>query len=229
MSSSPRVIAIDGPAGSGKSTMARLLAAHIGWRFMETGAIYRALGVFCRARGVDPSERAHVIALIDDFDLDIQIDPSDGHSRVLVRGQDLTARCYTPEAAQDASRIASDGEVRARLVDFQRQAAYRADGVVMEGRDIGTVIVPEAPLKVFLTATPEERARRRHRDLVTTGHEIPFEQVLAEVIERDRRDEGRAAAPLKPAEDAVHLITDGMDVPAVLDWLAQLAGDRALL
>jgi CMP/dCMP kinase len=229
MSPNPRVIAIDGPAGSGKSTMARLLAAHIGWRFMETGAIYRALGVFCRERGVDPSERAAVVALIEDFDIDIQVDPADGRSHVHVRGQDMTGRCYTPEAAQDASRIASDGEVRARLVDFQRSAAYRADGVVMEGRDIGTVIVPEAPLKVFLTATPEERARRRHRDLVGADHEIPFEQVLAEVIERDRRDEGRAAAPLKPAEDAVHLVTDGMDIPTVLEHISRLASERDLI
>jgi len=224
----PRVIALDGPAGSGKSTIARRLAREIGWTFFETGAIYRALAVIAAERGVALDDAAGLEALIDDFDLSFRTAP-DGSNRVRVGERDLTERCYAPEVSRGASQVSAWPGVRQRLVRFQREAALASSGLIMEGRDIGTVIVPEAPLKVFLTATPEARAQRRLLQLREAGRELPFDQVLAEVRERDERDTKRAAAPLRQADDAVLLDTTELSFEQVIAALVQLARDRALL
>lgn len=223
----PRVIALDGPAGSGKSTIARRLARDLGWTFFETGAIYRALAVVATERGVALDDALGLEALIDDLDLSFQT-ASDGSNRVRVGDRDLTERCYAPEVSRAASQVSAWPGVRQRLVRLQRDAALASTGLVMEGRDIGTVIVPEAPLKVFLTATPEARAQRRLLQLREAGRELPFDQVLLEVQERDRRDTERAAAPLRQADDAVLLDTTALSFEQVIGALVDLARARAL-
>ena len=186
-------VAIDGPAASGKGTIGRALAAHFGFRYLDTGLLYRAVGARVMA-GADPVEAA----------------------RALVAG-DLDAEgLRRNDVAEAASRAAANEEVRAALVDFQRAFATRAGGAVLDGRDIGTVICPEAQVKLFVTASPEVRAERRYLELVETGHEVSREAVLAEVKTRDARDSTRVAAPLKPARDAVVLDTSTLSVDAAL-------------
>jgi cytidylate kinase len=185
------------------------------------------LALLATERGVALDDEAALEALIDDFELSFR-PQADGSNRVWLGGRDVTGSCYAPEISQASSRVSAWPAVRRRLVRFQRDAALCSAGLVMEGRDIGTVIVPDAPLKVFITATPEERARRRLDQLEQAGRALPFEQVLAEVIERDERDTKRAAAPLRQADDAVGLDTTGMTLEQVIDTLVALATERGL-
>ncbi|TYB80584.1 (d)CMP kinase [Maritimibacter fusiformis] len=197
-------VAIDGPAASGKGTIGRALAAHFGFRYLDTGLLYRAVGAKVMA-GADPVEAA----------------------RALV-AEDLEAEgLRRPEVAQAASRAAAIPEVRAALVDFQRAFATRAGGAVLDGRDIGTVICPEAQVKLFVTATPEVRAERRYLELVATGHEVSRDEVLEDVKARDARDSARAAAPLKPAEDAVRLDTSELSIDAALAAAVAIVEERS--
>ncbi|BAQ68231.1 cytidylate kinase [Rhodovulum sulfidophilum] len=186
-------VAIDGPAAAGKGTISRAVAAHFGFAHLDTGLLYRAVGARM-LDGLDPVEAARTL------------EPS-----VLERG-DLRA----PEVAQAASKVAAIPEVRAALVDFQRAFAARAGGAVLDGRDIGTVICPEAPAKLFVTASDEVRAERRFLELRQKGVETSFEEVLAEMRERDARDSARATAPLRPAEDAVILDTSRLSIEAAV-------------
>jgi cytidylate kinase len=182
-------IAIDGPAASGKGTISKALAAHFGLGYLDTGLLYRAVG-HRMLQGEDPVEAARRLAA-DDLDIDG------------LRG---------PEAAQAASRVAAIPEVREALVDFQRAFAAREGGAVLDGRDIGTVICPEAPVKIFVTADAETRAERRFRDLVAAGHRLTLDEVLADIRARDARDAGRADAPMRAAADAVALDTTRLSV-----------------
>lgn len=186
-------VAIDGPAASGKGTIGRALAAHFGFRYLDTGLLYRAVGAKVMA-GADPVEAARAL-VADDLE-------AEGLRR--------------NDVAEAASRAAAIPDVRAALVDFQRAFATRAGGAVLDGRDIGTVICPEAQVKLFVTASPEVRAERRYLELVDTGHEVRRDEVLADVKARDARDSDRAAAPLKPAEDAVCLDTSELSIEAAL-------------
>ncbi|MBL3550861.1 (d)CMP kinase [Rhodovulum sulfidophilum] len=186
-------VAIDGPAAAGKGTISRAVAAHFGFAHLDTGLLYRAVGARM-LDGLDPVEAARTL------------EPS-----VLERG-DLRA----PEVAQAASKVAAIPDVRAALVDFQRAFAARAGGAVLDGRDIGTVICPEAPAKLFVTASDEVRAERRFLELRQKGVETSFEEVLAEMRERDARDSARATAPLRPAEDAVILDTSRLSIEAAV-------------
>lgn len=194
-SSRPFVVAIDGPAAAGKGTLAERLAAHLGLPYLDTGLLYRTIGKLMDERGYD----------LDNAELAGQfaeaLDPEDlGRS-------DLRGR----EAGELASRVAVHPQVRSALVDFQRKFAATPPGAVLDGRDIGTVICPEAQVKIFVTASPEVRARRRTEELVAKGRDVDYARILEEVKERDARDSTRATAPLKPAEDAVLLDTSGLD------------------
>ena len=197
-------VAIDGPAASGKGTISRAVAERFGFAHLDTGLLYRAVGARV-LEGVAPEEAARALV------------PADLESDAL----------RTPEVAQAASRVAAVSEVRAALVDFQRSFAARAGGAVLDGRDIGTVICPGAQVKLFVTASPEVRARRRCAELQGKGHDVTYETVLADVQARDARDMGRADAPLKPADDAVEIDTTEMAIAdAVAAAVALIAAKR---
>ncbi|MCL2748233.1 MAG: (d)CMP kinase [Oscillospiraceae bacterium] len=199
-------IAIDGPSGAGKSTLSRRLAETLGFLYVDTGALYRALGLYALRRGVSPSDPRGVQELLPGVGVSLAHGP--GGQRVFVNGEDVTDAIRAHDVSGAASDISALPAVRAYLLDTQRAFA-RAQSVVMDGRDIGTVVLPDADLKIFLTATPEDRARRRHRELLDKGACIDYETVLRDLKVRDRNDEMRAAAPLRPAPDAVVLDTTG--------------------
>ncbi|TPW17973.1 MAG: cytidylate kinase [bacterium] len=200
----PRVrVAIDGPAGVGKTTSARALAARLGYLYLDTGAMYRALAL-AAARGrisVDDVAGSEDLAQVTAVTL---TPDAEGGVRVLLDGLDVTASIRTPEVSDGASRISVHRGVRERMVSLQ-QAMAAGGGVVMEGRDIGTRVMPDAEVKIYLTALPEERARRRHREMIVRGESVPFEAVLEQIRERDARDTEREVDPLRPAPDAIQI------------------------
>ena len=210
-------IAIDGPAGAGKSTLARQVAAALGYLYVDTGAIYRTLGLAALRRGVDPQDGAAVVALLEDCTIDLR-HGGDGMQRMYLNGEDVSQAIRLPEVSRYASGVSAIPEVRAHLMDMQRDLARRND-VVMDGRDIGTVVLPAADVKVFLTASPEERARRRWEELQQRGTPEAYEEVLKDLVERDAKDSGRAAAPLRRAEDAVEVDTTGCSLEESLERL----------
>jgi cytidylate kinase len=215
------VVTIDGPAGAGKSTVARGLAARLGWRFLDTGAMYRAVAWGALRRGVDLADAAALAGLADASRVELI------GSEVRLDGEDVTAAIRTPEVARASSRVASVGAVRERLVGWQR--AFAESGpTVSEGRDQGTVVFPDAGCKVFLTASPEARAVRRHAELVARGEAVELAQVLRDQGERDERDSRRAVGPLRPAADALIVDTTGMAVEEVIALIAARAGTSPL-
>ncbi len=218
------VVAIDGPAGAGKSTVSRRVAHRLGYTLVDTGALYRALALRANEEGIDWSDGAGLGAPASRIDLSL-VAGTDGEPRVLVDGRDRSADIRTPSISQGASIVSAHPEVRDALLALQRRLG--ADGgVVLEGRDIGTVVFPDAELKVFLTATAEERARRRQRELEARGTAAPFEQVLAEIRERDHRDSTRPVAPLKSAGDAVSVDSTGLSFDQVVGRIFELARER---
>lgn len=217
------IVAIDGPAGSGKSTVAKFVAARLGYTYIDTGAMYRAVAVMAMRAGVSLEEPEKIVELANE--LEIEFVQLDSKQRILVDGQDLTEVIRTPEATKLSSPVSAIPGVRHRLVEIQREMGAQG-GVVMEGRDIGTYVFPNAELKVFLTASPEERARRRCKDLHYAGIEADQETVARDIRERDERDSTRAMAPLKQAEDAVCLNTDGMSIDEVVDAVLELHNRR---
>lgn len=216
MTIAPRqpIVAIDGPAGSGKSTIARLVARRAGLPFISSGAMYRAVALLAMRRGVSAADREQLIRLAEQLPIDFVTTP-DGEVRTCLDGEDVTEALQQPAVAQVASAIATIPEVRAALVAKQ-QAYGRQAGVVMEGRDIQTVVFPDADVKIFLTASAEERARRRWKELVAKGDAATYATVLNEVRERDQRDETRTASPLRAAPDAIGLDTDGLTIEQVV-------------
>jgi cytidylate kinase len=211
------VVAIDGPAGAGKSTAARLLAARLGYDLLDTGAIYRVMALVARQRGIAWDDGPAVAALASGLDLAFRLDGD--VNRVLAAGGDVTAAIRTPEMSDGASRVSALPEVRAVLLGIQRALGARG-GVVAEGRDIGTVVFPDAGAKFFLTASEEERARRRVAELVGRGQPADFAQTLAEMRARDTRDSTRAVSPLRPADDAVHVDSTGLTIDEVVNRMA---------
>lgn len=220
----PLVIAIDGPAGAGKSTVSRRLAEALGYRYIDTGAMYRVIGVLAAERGIDLADSAQLAALCDGTRIEFIED--DGGVRTCADGRDLSAAIRTVAAAQLASKVSAVPVVRERLVAQQR-ALGAAGAVVMEGRDIGTVVFPEAPVKVFLDASAAERARRRARDLHGEATAADIARMEQEIAERDVRDRTRAHSPLRPAPDAVVVDTTGKSIEEVVASLRALIGKRS--
>jgi cytidylate kinase len=199
-------VAIDGPVGAGKSTIARAAAKALGYTYVDTGALYRALGLFATQNNAKPSDTAQVEPLLDRVRLELR--HIDGVQRVLLNGRDVSEEIRAPEISMAASDISALPQVRAFLLDLQRDMA-RTHNVVMDGRDIGTVILPHAQVKIFLTASAESRAKRRFKEYVAKGENVRYNEVLEDLMRRDQNDAGRKAAPLRKAEDAILLDTTG--------------------
>ena len=201
-------VAIDGPSGAGKSTLAKRLAKEMGFVYVDTGAMYRSIGLYALRAGKDPKDAAAVEALLPRITLTLAI--VDGAQHIYLNGEDVSTAIRAEEVGMAASAVSGHPVVRAFLLQQQRDLAA-ARNVLMDGRDIGTVVLPNATVKVFLTAAPEARARRRYKELVEKGQTPQFETVLADIQQRDYQDSHRAAAPLKQAEDAVLLDTSELD------------------
>ena len=215
-SKSVPVLTIDGPSGSGKGTISRLVAARLGWHYLDSGALYRAVGVAAGWADVDLADPAALVRCTFDTRIDFLEDPVSRELRILVNGVDATDELRTETAGAAASAIAAIPEVRSALKDRQR-AFRQAPGLVADGRDMGTVIFPDAPFKVFLTASAEERAERRYKQLKDKGVSVNLDGLLREILARDARDASRAVAPLRPAEEAVRIDTTGLGIDDVVE------------
>ncbi len=220
--SRPPVIAIDGPAGAGKSTAARLLAERLGYVLIDTGALYRAVALVAKERDVDWSDGPALGEVARSLRLECGRTRAGGRPPLYVDGEDRSIDIRREDISQGASRVSAFPEVRAALLDVQRRMG-ESGGIVMEGRDIGTVVFPDAEVKVFLTASVEARAQRRFDELVARGVQPDLSAVRDEILERDARDSGRAVAPLRQAPDAVRLDTSGLPLAAVVDRLVEIA------
>ena len=222
-----RSIAIDGPAGAGKSTLARALARELGYLYVDTGAIYRTVALRAREAGADPSDPEQVAPLLEDLNLRMDYG-GDGVQRMYLSGRDVTETIRENKISALASQVAALPAVREFLLDFQRKQAREHD-VVMDGRDIGTVVLPQAGVKIFLTAAPEARARRRTAELLQRGQDADFDEILREIRQRDEQDENRPVAPLRQAEDAALLDTTNLDLKGSLEALLTLVRERLSL
>jgi cytidylate kinase len=220
VSGRPFIVAIDGPAGAGKSTAARVTAARLGFALVDTGAIYRAVALAATRGGIALDDDARLGELLPALEIHFAPPRAPGEAqRVLLGAEDVSAAIRTPPMSLGASKVSGRGVVRAGLLDLQRRLALAPEnrGAVLEGRDIGTVVFPDADAKIFLTASVEVRARRRHAELAAKGDPSTIEEVLADQVKRDRDDSSRALAPLRPAPDAVILDTSGIALEEVAD------------
>lgn len=217
-------IAIDGPSGAGKSTISRKAAEIFGFIYVDTGAIYRTIGLASKIRGISLDDKAAVMEMLTKLNIELKYNES-GEQHMYLDGKDVSRDIRLPEVSMLASKVSAIPEVRTFLVDMQRDMAKKYD-VIMDGRDIGTVILPDADLKIFLTADVNDRAQRRYEELRAKGMEKPFDEVLAEMKQRDEQDTLRAAAPLKAAEDAVMLDTSGNTLEQSIAEVCRLIADR---
>ncbi len=220
-------IAIDGPAGAGKSTIARALAKELGYYYVDTGAIYRTVAYFLDLLGVSPKDVDGVERYIDELTVEIQYD-EEGKQHMLMNGMDVTDEIRTQEISQKASLVAAHAVVRQMLLEMQRDVAKKHN-VIMDGRDIGTVVLPKANVKIFLTASAEVRAKRRCDELVDKGQKAQYEQVLKEIQQRDYQDTHRAIAPLKMARDSVKLDTSELDIAGVVAAMKKIVEEKISL
>ena len=217
-------IAIDGPAGAGKSTIAKRLAKELGYYYVDTGAIYRTVAYFMDLLDISPKDVDGVSRYIDELTVEIEYD-EDGQQHMIMNGMDVTGDIRTPDISQKASLISAHAVVRDMLLDMQRDVAKKHN-VIMDGRDIGTVVLPRANVKIFLTASAEVRAQRRHLELQAKGSKDSFEKVLAEIKQRDHQDSTRAIAPLKQAKDAVLVDTSALDIDGVVAAIRQIVAEK---
>ena len=217
-------LAIDGPAGAGKSTIAKRVAKELSFVYVDTGAMYRAMGIYFSDLGIAPEEQEKIEAACKDVKISISYE--NGEQQVYLNGVNVTGRLRTEEAGKMASATSAYLEVRKKLVELQQEMAENTD-LVMDGRDIGTVVLPDATVKIFLTASPEARATRRWKEYQAKGIDTPYEEVLADVKQRDYQDTHRAAAPLKQAEDAVLLDTSELDFEQSLAAMKKIIAERA--
>ena len=217
-------IAIDGPAGAGKSTIARRLAKELGYYYVDTGAIYRTVAYFLDLLGISPKDVDGVERYLDELTIHIEYD-EEGKQHMLMNGMDVTDDIRTQDISQKASLVSAHAIVRDMLLDMQRDVA-RKHNVIMDGRDIGTVVLPKATVKIFLTASAEVRAQRRLDEMVAKGQKANFAQVLKDIQQRDYQDSHRAVAPLKQAKDAVLLDTSDLDIEGVVVAMKKIVGEK---
>lgn len=216
-------IAIDGPAGAGKSTVARRLAEKTGYIYVDTGALYRTVALSISQNGINPSDVSAVVAHIGKISVDIKY--IDGEQRVILNGEDVSELIRTPEVSMTASITSAIPEVRTFLLGLQRKLAEEHN-VVMDGRDIATVVLPDAKVKIFLTASPEIRARRRYDELVLKGQSVEFSDVLSDIIKRDAQDMNRAVAPLKPSAESVIVDTSDLDLEGAVNAMQKVVEEK---
>ncbi len=213
-------IAIDGPSGAGKSTAAKGAAKELGFIYVDTGAMYRAVGVAALQRNIAPDNAAAVAAMLPEIEISLRFE--EGEQRVYLNGEDVSKTIRLPEASMAASNVSAVPAVRAFLFDLQKSLAAK-NNCIMDGRDIGTVVLPDAQLKIFLTASAEERANRRYKELIERGTPVEYDTLLAEIKQRDYNDSHRAIAPLKPAPDAVLLDSSDLDLAQVIEKITAMA------
>ena len=217
-------IAIDGPAGSGKSTMAKRLAAELGYRYVDTGAIYRTVAYFFDLWGVSPKDIDGIRRYIDELNIAIEYD-DEGTQHMIMNGMDVTADIRTQDISQKASLVSAHAIVRDMLLDMQRDVAKKYN-VIMDGRDIGSVVLPKANVKIFLTASPEVRAKRRTDELIAKGQKADYNKVLQEIKQRDYQDTHREVAPLKMCRDSVKLDTSELDIEDVVAEMKRIIREK---
>ncbi len=216
-------IAIDGPAGAGKSTLARILAKELEYIYVDTGALYRAVGYYVIGKGVEPNDADNVVPLLDGLQVSLAF--ADGVQQVLLNGENISDKIRTPVVSMAASAVSAIPAVRAFLFDLQQNMA-KTHNVIMDGRDIGTVVLPWAPIKIFLSASPEARAQRRLKELLEKGENVTFDDVLRDMKQRDYNDSHRAVAPLKPAEDAVMVDTSDINLEQSVELLKSIVKEK---
>ena len=216
-------VAIDGPAGAGKSTLARKAAAKLGFIYVDTGALYRTVGLKFSKMGANTDLNCDIPSVLADTTVDIRF--VNGEQRVFLDGEDVSEEIRTPVASMMASAVSAKGEVRAFLLEMQRKLA-RENNVLMDGRDIGTVVLPNATVKIFLTASAEERARRRYDELINKGMTVTFKEVYDDMVQRDYNDSHREIAPLKQADDAVLADTTGLEPQESLELILNIVKER---
>ena len=217
-------IAIDGPAGAGKSTIAKKLAAELGYHYVDTGAIYRTVAYFMDLLGVSPKDVDGVERYIDELTIEIEYD-EEGKQHMIMNGMDVSDDIRTQDIAQKASLVSAHAVVREVLLDMQRDMAKAYD-VIMDGRDIGTVVLPKASVKIFLTATPEVRAQRRCDELIAKGQKAKYDTILKEIKQRDYQDTHREIAPLKLARDSIKVDTSEMDIDQVVEHIRTIVREK---
>lgn len=220
----PVNIAIDGPSGAGKSTLARRLAAELGFVYVDTGAMFRTIALYCARKGVERSDHAAVVSLLPEINLDMTYG-SDGEQQMLLNGENVSGLIRTPEISMFTSAVSAYPEVRGFLLEQQRELGRR-QSILMDGRDIGTVVLPDADVKLFLTAAPEARAHRRWLELVQKGENVTEEEVLRDVLQRDYNDTHRETAPLRQADDAVLVDTTHCDLEQSYQLLLRTIRER---
>ena len=217
-------IAIDGPAGAGKSSLSKEVAKELSFIYVDTGALYRTIGLAASRKGLKKEDKTEIISMLNDIDVKLSFN-DEGTQIVLLNGEDVSSYIRTPEASMFASAVSAIPEVRAFLLDLQRNMA-KSDNVIMDGRDIGTFVLPDAKIKIFLTASPEKRAMRRHKENIEKGIDSTYEEVLKDVNQRDYQDSHREIAPLKPAEDSVLVDTSDYDFEGSKELLLKVIKER---
>ncbi len=216
-------IAIDGPAGAGKSSIAKLASKELGYIYVDTGALYRTVGLYSIRKGIDTKNAEAVTATLSD--IEVKLGFVDGAQHVFLNGEDVSEAIRTPEASMGASNVSAIPAVRTFLFDLQRDIA-KNNNCIMDGRDIGTVVLPDAQIKIFLTASPEARAERRYKELIEKGEKVDFQDVLDDINKRDYQDSHREIAPLKQAEDAILLDNSGCNLEEGKELLLSIIRDK---
>lgn len=217
-------VAIDGPSGAGKSSIAKMVAREIGFIYVDTGAMYRSIGCYALSKNVDTKDEKAVSALLPEINIEVKFSPESGQL-IFLNGEDVSEKIREPEMSMAASNVSAHPKVREFLFDFQRNSAKK-DNVIMDGRDIGTVVLPNADIKIYLTATAEERARRRYNDFLEKGSDIDLQTVLEDIKKRDYNDTHRAIAPLKKADDAILLDTTTLSVQDTKNKIIEIIKEK---